>query len=58
MKLKITILAAYFILSLGFASCSSNEADRARRPAFLQKDDSMSKKPAMGDTAGPNQTGN
>ncbi|MES2134220.1 MAG: hypothetical protein V4506_17880 [Bacteroidota bacterium] len=50
MKRYALLLTAFFTLSLSFVSCSSDEGDKAGKPAFMQKNDSISKKPAMGNT--------
>ena len=55
MKRTIIIAISAFALCFGFASCSNEEGDKAGKPAFMQKNDSISRQPAMGDTA---NTGN
>lgn len=50
MKL-ITTIAIAAALSLGLSSCSREEGDVAGKPAFMQKNDSISNQPAFGDTA-------
>lgn len=50
MKRTIILAISTCALSLGFISCSFDEGDKAGKPAFIQKNDSISKQPAMGDT--------
>jgi hypothetical protein len=51
MKPKLIITAIACALSIALISCSSEEGDKAGKPAFMQKNDSMSKLPPMGDTS-------
>ena len=57
MKLKHILAIGALAVSLGFTSCSNEDGNQASKPGFLQEKDSISQKPAMGDTT-LNPTGN
>jgi hypothetical protein len=51
MKRTIITVISVLTLCLSFASCTNEEGDKAGKPGFMQKNDSISKQPAFGDTA-------
>ena len=57
MKLKYILAIGALAISLGITSCSNEEGNQGSKPGFLQEKDSISQKPAMGDTT-LNPTGN
>lgn len=50
MKQMIILAISALALGSGITSCSFEEGDKAGKPAFIQKNDSISNQPAMGDT--------
>lgn len=51
MKNYLLSALAILLCVLINTACSSQEGDQAGKPAFMQKNDSISQQPAMGDTA-------